>query len=354
MRRRAAERRKRGELAWVAAGLLAAQLLLGLGVDRSWLAVRDPEFVLLRDRLAARRAEAPGRPLVLALGSSRTEMALRAGRLNGAGAGSPLVFNFAIPGGGPMMQQVALRRLLAEDVRPDLVFLEVMPMSLSSSGNSPLEEHQLDPARLDTAEAARLLPHYHEPSRLLGKWTAARALPAHRHQAELRNALGLDGPAGDGLPAHQLDAYGWRGRGGPATPEEFAASVRFALSQYEGALRDPAPAAGPLRALRALLALCREEGIAAALVIPPEGSAFRALSAANASSIEEEIRRLAREFGVALYDARTWVGDDGFCDGHHLAADGADHYTERFGCEVLAPELRRLAPRGHVAAAGGR
>jgi hypothetical protein len=47
------------------------------------------------------------------------------------------------------------------------------------------------------------------------------------------------------------------------------------------------------------------------------------------------VRRLARELSVPLVDARTWIDDDGFSDGHHALPSGADQYTERFAREVL-------------------
>jgi hypothetical protein len=351
MRRRPAGRGQRAELAWLLVGLAGAQLLLGLGVDRFWVPVRDPEFAALHERLAERRAEAPGRPLVLALGSSRTEMGLRAGELSqSADAGAPLVFNFGVPAGGPMFQQVVLRRLLDEGVRPDFVFLEVMPMSMSRRGGAPQEENQLDAARLTAAEAARLLPYYHRPYRLLGRWASARLLPADRHQAELREALGLDGAAAErgddpcGDPTRPLDGYGWRRFPPPRSREEFDANLQFSLNQFGKALNDGTPAEGPLRALQALLALCRREGLPAALVIPPEGSVFRAYDA-HYAAIEEEVRRTAREWDTPLYDARDWIDDGGFYDGHHLSEEGAARYTERFRREVLGPELRRLAGR---------
>src|SRR5207245_1345658 len=82
-----------------------------------WLtAVRDPEFAAKLERLQARRAEAAGRPLVLALGSSRMAFGLDAASLSGDGDGQgALVFNFALLGGGPLLNLVVLQRLLAAD-----------------------------------------------------------------------------------------------------------------------------------------------------------------------------------------------------------------------------------------------
>ena len=76
-------------------------------------------------------------------------------------------------------------------------------------------------------------------------------------------------------------------------------------------------------------------------------SFFRNADQGSASSLAE-VRQLARQRDVPVYDARSWVGDDGFHDSHHLAIIGANYYTERFGREVLEPELRCLRTRDFV------
>src|SRR5438132_46156 len=69
--RHAFARRSARALGCAVAAFLAGQLALGLAVERWLPAARDPEYAAKVERLRARRAEAPGRPLVLVLGSSR-------------------------------------------------------------------------------------------------------------------------------------------------------------------------------------------------------------------------------------------------------------------------------------------
>jgi hypothetical protein len=231
-----------------------------------------------------------------------------------------------------------------------LVFLEVLPMSLARRGGVPLEERQLDPARLDANEARRLLPYYHQSYRLHGRWSLARLLPIYRHQAELRDVLGLDVDSrliGSDLTG--LDRFGWRGRPGPTNPQDAKHKLQFALGQYDDVFNDVALAQGPVSALRSLLELCRGEGIAAALVIPPESTPFRELYESKPTDLDETIDQIAKAFDVKVYDARSWVNDDGFCDGHHLAINGADAYTRQFEQEVLKPEWERFSTRRRAA-----
>jgi hypothetical protein len=340
MRRLDRNRRCRSQLAWAVLSFAAVQAGLGLGVERLWPAVRDPEFADLADRLRRRRADAPAAPLVVALGSSRMQAGLDAGRLSGARA---LVFNFGVPGGGAMMQGVCLRRLLGAGVRPDLVVVEVLPPGVVARADRAMEERQLDPARLTGAEVARLLRYYERPLLAWPRWAVARALPCHRHQAELRAGLGLDGPDDPGRQG--VDGHGWRAFRLPMSEEDRARRLAFARGQYGAALRGGRLSAGMERAYHDLLRLCRREGMPAALVVMPEAAPFRALYAPEVrAGTDAFARRLAAEWQVPLLDARERVDDGGFWDGHHLTADGAAAFTAIFESEVLRPLLRgRLA-----------
>jgi hypothetical protein len=328
------------------AGFVVVQIGLGVAVDQWWPALRDPEFANLSAGLEELQKDSPGRPLVLALGSSRTEMGLRANLLSQpAGGARPLVFNFAIPASGPMFQQIVLRRLLAEGQRPAFLFLEVMPTALSrSEGARYQEEHQLDPARLSTAELARLVPSLSRPDLILARWGCARLLPVYRHQAELRDAIGLDVPVVDARRATERlgrDPFGWLAYPGEITPELNAARTCDTLSQYAGFLHDDTLASQPFHDLRELLALCKCQGISSALVIPPESTAFRA--AYQSQHLLDFIAQAAAEFAIPLHDARTWVDDSGFWDGHHLWLKGAEQYTLEFDRQVFRPLLNRTA-----------
>jgi hypothetical protein len=340
MRKRDRRRRRRTELLWIVTGVVLAQPLLGLIVDRCGRVLRDPEYCGLAHRLTELRSEELERPLVVALGSSRTVDGLDAGRVCcPTDPTAPLVFNFGIPFGGPMMDQIALRRLLADGVVPDLVVVEVMLMSLSGRGSTALEERQLDPARLDAEEAIHLTRYYARPVALeMRRWSSARLVPILRHQAELRQAIGLD-PVEDHLV--DRDRHGWRAQNAEITPERAVANVHGTIDLYDDYLSGPIVPANPLRALEELINLCKGEQIAVVLVYPPECSAFRQAHT-SANDAAGEIRRLVVERHVPLYDARSWVNDSGFSDGIHLIPTGAAVYTDRLDREVLRPELHRL------------
>lgn len=344
MRRRRVVRLQRKELFWMLAGFAAIQLVLGAAVEHFWHEVRDPEFVRRAECLRRRRSEAPGRPFILALGSSRMQMGLRGDRLS-SGEQAPFVYNFGIPASGPLMQQITLRRLLDVGIRPDFAFVEVMPMSFSQRGGLPLEESSLDAARLQFHEVVRLAPYYVKSRMLFGPWLAARSLPVQRHQAELCEIAALDvsraAPPSLEERLH-IDQHGWRVFGEQVAPEWAEGQLQLTLRQYRRALDDGRPADRMLQALADLLTLCRREGIAAALVIPPESSVFRARYHAGETAIDAALHQLARNLDMPLYDARTWVPDNGFWDGHHLLVSGATRFTERLAREALPDVHSRL------------
>jgi hypothetical protein len=331
-------------------GLLAFCLLeagLGLVLDFGLPTARDPEYVVRERLLRARLAEAPGRPLVLLLGSSRTMLGIQAGRIAAGDPSGPVVFNFGLLGAGPVLEGVCLRRLLAAGIRPDLVFIEVLPPALNEPRDYCLEENWLSGKRLSAPEAAAVWRYHSDPAHLLGQWCQARCVPS-RYLPALALALGLDwSRSKKGTPgvAVTTDGHGWHAqplRGMDAGQRRtFTGLARRQYREFFGPFR---LAEGPARALEDLLDRCRAESIPAALVLMPEGKTFQALYPPDMRrGIDAFLAGLSRDRGVPLIDARDWVEDAGFWDSHHLLPEGAAAFTARFEREALRPLLAQLA-----------
>jgi hypothetical protein len=84
--------------------------------------------------------------------------------------------------------------------------------------------------------------------------------------------------------------------------------------------------------------LAREHDIPVRLLLMPEASWFRELTPPHvASQFDRWLRELAAECGCPVIDARCWIPDSGFADGHHLLPGGAATFTDRLAAEVLTP-----------------
>jgi Protein of unknown function (DUF1574) len=341
------KRHNRRAAFWLAGAFAASQLILAAVIDQGALNIRDPEYVLLKDKLRDRKVENPDKPLAMFLGSSRVAHGFDAARSRGDS--DAIVFNFGIPGSGPYLQTIILDRLAHAGIHPDILFLEVLHPFYNGTGPRSLDHSLLDGARLSAGEASGLL-NYGTPLRTgpLRRWFYARALPINRHQAELRDVLQIDvyqpgqGPA---PPFEPIDPFGYRPR--EVRHAQWPDLTGLAHQQYDAYFArfqlDPAPWGRLLMAIDQV----RGAGGDVAVVLMPEATGFRKLYAPECrDGIAEMIRRLREEVGVTVVDARDWVEDSGFYDHHHLLPAGAAAFADRFHTDALVPVLeRRAKPR---------
>ncbi len=333
-------RRSRAAVAWLLLLFALSQLAGAWLLESGAPALRDPEYYRKLDRLLARRAEHPGRPLVVALGSSRVGMGLCPAALeNYPAAGEPLLFNFGVIGGGPVLQEITLRRLLRDGARPDAVVAEFWPAYFVEH-DGQREEDRIDPNRLGRADLDLISPYARDPSRFPAHWRRARLAPAYDHRFVFIN---LVLPSWVGWLNRQdfrwtpLDAWGWKpGADGPTTPEHRGPRVALARQHYASDLASRTLDPTAVRAFDDLLGLCRREGIPAAAVWMPESSEFRSWYAPhNEAWARRAFAGLRARFGVRLIDARRWSPDADLHDGFHLNPAGAAAFTERLRREAL-------------------
>src|SRR5262249_5810031 len=141
-RRRALGTRGRAALLWGAAVFALVQVALAVAIESRYPHLRDPYYGYKEERFLPRLAAMPVQPrTVVMLGSSRTSNGLcgqEVERLLAGPDGKPVVFNFGLPGSGPLTHLLTFRRLLARGVTPDLLLIEVMPAFLA--GQVPVPE----------------------------------------------------------------------------------------------------------------------------------------------------------------------------------------------------------------------
>jgi len=258
-------------------------------------------------------------------------MGLQAARLRLTADGQPaLVYNCARPGCGPMFQLLTMRRLLADGVRPRRVLVEIMPCFFNRQDGTLLDEKFLDPATLQGHELVRARRLASNPWRLVKHWALGRVLPCYRFGVESEQQLPIE-TANVAVDSNR----GWQTMHCETTPEARKSLTDIAMGQYRDGLTDFHLAAQPVRAIHDLLALCRRNGIEVAVIVPPEGTTFRALYVPAAFPvIATFLGDLRRDWGVPLIDAREWIADEEFWDSHHLRPSGAVQFTDRLGSEL--------------------
>jgi hypothetical protein len=350
--------RARGRTA-VLVGLLAflaAQAALNLAIRNEWVPVRDPvyaeKFELLQPhagffagtgpaRSAPRDGPAPTR--VLALGSSRTQAGFDVSRFEGRFGGRVEAFNFGCPAAGPMTTALYFRRLLDAGVRPDYLLVELHPC-FATPHEPPFESRWLHPYRLRPGEPQVLRsfgwdvadPPHHGPQGYLTAASAFRFGLLNWYAPVLM-------PCPYGLTVGvRSDRHGYV-PGIDPRPEDRPKLLGRTFQQYAPVLDDYHVGGPGAAGVRDVLALCCKHSIRAAVVLMPESSEFRGWYGPDGyAAVTAFVRDLSREFGAAVFDAREWVPDDGFADGHHLVPTGADEFTDR----LAAASGRWLATSG--------
>lgn len=334
-------------LQWLLPGYLVMQLTLVLAEQR-WPFLRDPHYGYRAARLQHRLTAASDRPTsVVMLGSSRALNAFRARQLESElekQQGRPLVlFNFGIPSAGPAQQLVVLQRLLENGVRPDFLFVEVLPPLLARS-LWPSSFSQLPVQRLGWSELpmVRGLDLDHEDRRLA--WCCQNVLwPAFAHRYAILShltpfLLPLDKRSDF---SRGIDGCGWvEVPNMPLSTEARRQQTAKARQNFAAYWNDDRIGGPNCVALALLLQRCQAEGIAVKLILMPEGPTFRSWYRPEGwKAVEKFLAELHQEFGVEVINTREWIEEEYFFDSHHLLPDGATRFSERLGREVLVPWL---------------
>ncbi len=334
--------RRRGctALLWALGFFATAQAALALSLEHWRPELRDPEFGSKLLRLRARLEESPRRPLLLVLGSSRVGLGLRPELWPPDDtARTPIVFNFGLTASGPLRQLLCLQRLLAAGIHPDQVVVEVMPPLLNQDCGGAGEADWIDLRRADWNDLPLLQRYSAEPETLRYRWSASRVLPWFGYRLCLLSRF-----APDLVPWkarqdiwYRVDRSGWLGYGATSvTAEEYRRAMELAWWEHAPRLNPFQVTTVPDRAVRELLDLCRREKIGVRLLLMPEDSLFRSwYPPATHARLRAYLAALTQAYGVTVIDARTWVPDGQFVDGHHLLPAGAAVFTERFGRELL-------------------
>jgi hypothetical protein len=319
---------------------------------------RSPNYGYKLRALKTRLAASTRRPLtVVMFGTSRTLQGLRGDLAEGpltSALGRPvIVHNFAFTGAGPFTTLLNLRRLLDDGIRPDLVLIELLPALLADRDYLRDNTETIHPVPSLRVGELDLVRRYAGSSRELHDhdWWLNWAYPAYAHRLTfvthttpilLSYAHRMDG-------YRDADPFGWiPPQAQFRTSEKRAAALAHARKEYFDELAHFELAPLPTRAVREALELCRQAGIAAAVVLMPEGPVFRSwYPPATRKQIDTFLADLKRRYDTPVIDASAWLdSEDYFLDSHHLLPEPAAVFSRRLGHEALPPLLRQYSEGG--------
>jgi hypothetical protein len=328
---------------WVL-GFYVVSLLAALPILDHWHPVAYNAGAYKWQHLRQRVARAPDRPLLVMIGSSRIDGLFQAGRFDGlpCADGKPLLaYNFGVPAVGPAHELLHVHDMIDAGIRPRLLVVEFLPLLMNKPHHGFISEENWTSAPWRSIpQLSSLNSYFVHPGRKWLDWLEARLAPwflfRYHFQGRLLESLFC-------INSKELDyihdAWGRQIPYGPNAPE-IARRVALTCHYYRPSLQRLRLDRGSTRALCDLLDLCRQERIPVMLLITPESSAFRSWYSPGAL---DGARRLLKElqdtYAVEVTDAREWVADKDFYDGHHVTCGGSHVFTSRL-LEQLRPLLQ--------------
>jgi len=271
---------------------------------------------------------------IMALGSSRTLLAFDAQKWN---SDSQTAFNFGCAGCGPIANALAFRKLLAHGVHAEIVLIEIHPAMLANQ-NPPFEHRWLHDYRLNREDVEFLhaigwnkpMPKHLQPGGWLSTTSAYRFALLNEYSPQFL-------PCPFAMTNRNCDAFGFiRAQEVPVNEREEHRTR--AMWEYAPALQNYELGGPALEAIRATIRQCHRAVIQPVLVVLPESPLFRSWYGTEANmQIPRRIQDLAREENATVINAREWLDEADFSDGHHATASGAARFTQRLKRELPAP-----------------
>jgi hypothetical protein len=305
---------------------------------------RDPEFGVRLDRVKRWQAGHPDRPLVVAFGSSRTQMGLNPAAMEYPNEpGSPIVYNFGYRAGHPMGAWLQFTRVLDAGVKPAAVLIQLAPAEVMIEGPADQQFPHWAP-RFSLADIRRLEPFTKKREVFEEGWRKSRK----KFWATYREAI-----MSEFLPQWQpqlarynftwewTDRYGFAPHPFAEVPDDIRARVQETVRREQNfAFTGFTWTKTTHNIFRTWVGRCKAEGIPVAFFWIPESPNMRGwYSAVSRKSIADYERRLERDFGVPVFPAATHLAETDFADGYHLLRGGAAKYSRWLAETHLDPWL---------------
>lgn len=323
--------------------MVLANVAILAALEAFWPNARDPEYGYRLDRIRALQRAHPDRPLVVALGTSRTQNALDPQSMAFPNEpGSPLVFNFGQGGAPPLLLWLTHQRLLAAGVRPAAVLVELCPLTLQLPG--PAEAlFAKNTVCLSATDVRRLRPYCDDGAALRRRWATERPRVWQSQRAAVLGHVAPEWQPWERRVDHfwsDARAYGFSPYTAPPTDADRIRLRDEVRGAYHETLQQLQVSALTRRAYRDLVTACRAHGVPVAFYLAPESPAFQSwYSPVSRGALAAYGRELTAEFGVPVFAAPDTFAEEDFADGHHMLPAAAARYSRRLADTHLRPWL---------------
>ncbi|HTO08816.1 MAG TPA: hypothetical protein VMR86_17340 [Myxococcota bacterium] len=321
------QRKSRRTLALAALLFLAAELAIGLALDRAPLHVRFREA---SDALARVRSAGPS-PDVLLFGSSRFKALILPSVVEARlrekfGDRAPRVTTLSFNGGDLVGTDILLDHVLAQGARPKLALIELTPEWVRYP--IPFLNGQLLRA-FTWRDVYEWLPELMLGTRRT--LLCARLFPAYCYRNELLTWM-------VGWPPPYLAA--------PASPSQppargHADDPKHGAGRWARRMHGYQTSPRALALLERVLVRCRAHGIECVVVVPPISSTHRQLLSGHIQqTFAASVARLEAQDPFPLADFSDRLPDDGFHDSTHGNRSGGERFSQIVADEVIAPRWK--------------
>ncbi|MBA4191941.1 MAG: hypothetical protein C0467_28510 [Planctomycetaceae bacterium] len=334
--------RRRSARRTLACGLIsfvAACAALSVTLDSYRVEWLDPEFGHRLNQIRALQAKSPDRPLLLFVGTSRTQMAISPSAMGFPDEpGSPQPYNLGYRSAGPSAAALNVFRVIDAGHTPAAVFVEFAPQTLMA--RNPAHEWPAKwPGRLSYSDLARIRELGTTEDGTPGA-SGSRAVWATAAVPWAGNRLTLMShwfpewvPLRDqrNRESEAMDGFGFRPPFWVPVPAEHGRTslenVRKNLEQSKQLHKTQIHQSVDL-AYAALIRRCQALRVRVVFVRNPESPAFRSwyspecIAATNAYASQ-----LIQKYGVTVFPGPEHLEESDFADGFHMYKHGAERYS---------------------------
>jgi hypothetical protein len=336
----------RAAVGWGFALLVLTHIGLSAAVETVAPQIRDPEYGYRQFGAIELQKAHPNRPLLLVLGTSRTQNAIDPSSMGFPDEpGAPVVYNAGLSGSWPLHLWLHYHTLRDAGVRPSFLLIEILPGGLSWNG--PVDD-MVRPhvSRLCYSEVRRLKPYLADPDELLRRWALTRANSLHTLRPVVIERVAPKWQPTQALNWHKLalDRYGFTPIPFDTVAEEMRQRKREEMRKaYWNVLQSLSVSELSDRAYRQLVADCRADGIPVAFFLTPESPVFRSwYPPASRAAVTAYCRKLTDELGCPVFAAPEGYAENEFMDGHHMLRPTAHRFSRDLAEQHLKPWLASI------------